>query len=356
MSDQDKDLLLEAHRARWETFWVWLGFAAALILAEAAVVWAVTAGYYLLAVPAILLVAHLMHSQLLAFHEAAHGVLCPNRWVNEVVGLLIGKFHFIGLSLFRAVHHTHHAYLGTEKDEQLWPFVQPRTRRWVRWLMAAFELCLGMVYDVVQFWRAFLRKGSLIQSPEVRRRIWAECGLTLTFWSLVVAATAWFDGWKWLLLLYVIPAVVAGDMHSLRKYIEHMGLTGSTVLGLTRTVVPAGPLGRFLSFTMFNITYHGVHHYYARMPQASLPQFASVLVPEKADDKPIYSNYWTAFCDMVPTLADPRIGAQWHPVPEEKSAPAKTRADAANGDTALKPVPASNVPTPAEAPPFITAG
>ena len=76
-------------------------------------------GALLVAIPATLLVAHLMHSQLLAFHEAAHGVLCPSRTVNELVGILIGKFHFNGLSLFRAVHHTHHAHLGTEKDDSL---------------------------------------------------------------------------------------------------------------------------------------------------------------------------------------------------------------------------------------------
>src|SRR5436190_940736 len=82
------------------------------------------------------------------------------------------------------------------------------------------------------------------------RRIWAELALIVAFWGAVLAATAWWGAWKWLLVLYVIPALLAGDMHSLRKYIEHMGMTGSTVLGLTRTVVPSGPLGRFLVFTM----------------------------------------------------------------------------------------------------------
>ena len=58
-----------------------------------------------------------------------------------------------------------------------------------------------------------------------------------------------------------------------------MGLTGSTPLGLTRTVLRAGPAGRFLAFTMFDINYHSVHHYYPRMPQASLPLFVSKLRP-----------------------------------------------------------------------------
>jgi fatty acid desaturase len=246
-----------------------------------------------------------MHSQLLAFHEAAHGVLCPNWWVNELVGILIGKFHFNGLSLFRAVHHSHHAHLGTEKDEQLWPFVDPRTPRWQRYLAAACELSLGMLFDVVEFWRAFLRRGSPVQNPAVRRRIWAELALTVAFWSLVLAAVAWWGAWKWLLVLYAIPALVAGDMHSLRKYIEHMGLTGSTVLGLTRTVVPSGPLGRVLAFTLFNIPYHSVHHYYARMPQASLPRFTSVLAPQAPEEQTIYPGYWVRVPGHAPHARRP---------------------------------------------------
>jgi fatty acid desaturase len=321
MNDEhDRDLLIEAHRARWETFWVWLGFAGALALAEGLLAWTVISGHYLLAIPATLLVAHLMHSQLLAFHEAAHGVLCPNRWVNELIGVLIGKFHFVGLSLFRAVHHTHHAHLGTDKDEQLWPFADPRTPRWQRRLAAALELSFGMFFDAVLFWRAFLRKGSLVRSPHVRRRIWIEGAITATFWTLLLGYTALYGTGKWLTILYVIPAVVAGNMHSLRKYIEHMGLTGSSVLGLTRTVVPTGPLGRLLAFTMFNVTYHGVHHYYARMPQASLPQFASVLVPQAPEEETIYPTYWSAFREMAPTLTDPRVGPLWGPAPKPRLA------------------------------------
>ncbi len=312
MIDQDKDFLNEAHKARWKTFWVWLGFVAALGLAQGLLLLTVALEYYLLAIPATLLVAHLMHSQLLAFHEAAHGVLCPKRWLNELIGILIGTFHFIGLSLFRAVHHTHHAYLGTEKDEQLWPFVNPRTPRWLRRLAAALELTLGMFFDVVQFWRAFLRKGTTVHNPAVRRRIWAETAFTVSFWGLALGAIALWGTGKWLLVLYMIPALVAGSMHSWRKYIEHMGLTGSTVMGLTRTVVPQGRMGRFLAFSMFNIPYHGVHHYYARMPQAFLPRFASVLTPQTPEEQTIYPTYWSAFWAMLPALADPRVGPQWN--------------------------------------------
>lgn len=325
MGIQDRATAPGAGHAGWSTFYVWLGFLAALVAAEAALAWAVANEYLLLAIPATILVAHLMHSQLLAFHEAAHGILCPNRTVNELVGLFIGKFHFNGLSLFRAAHHTHHAHLGTERDEQLWPFNNPRTPRWKRLLAAFCELTFGIVYDVVLFWRAFLRDGSPIRNPRVRRRVWLELGLTVTFWSAVVAVTAYFGAWKWLLVLYVLPAWVAGNMHSLRKYTEHMGMSGSTVLGLTRTVAPTGRLGRLLSFTLFNVSYHSIHHYHAAMPQASLPQFASELRPEAPEEETIYPSYWAAFRAMAPTLADPKVGPQW------ERRPAAAPADAAAG-------------------------
>lgn len=319
-----KQFLVEAHRTGWKTFWMWLGFTAAFVAAELLLVWSVGHAPIWQSAVLMLLVAHLMHSQLLAFHEAAHGVLCPSRPLNELVGLLIAKFHFNGLTLFRAVHETHHAHLGTEKDEQLWPFVHPAMPRWSRRLAAACELSLGIFYDAFLFWRAFLRKDTTIRNPRVRRRIWAEGGLMATFWTCVLAAVAWWHAWSMLLVMYVIPAFITGNLHSWRKYIEHMGLTGNDVAGLSRSIAPTGPLGRLLAFTMFNISYHQVHHYYGRLPQSSLPSVAARLhdlaVPQRADssgDGESFPNYTRACLAMLPCLADPRIGPQWNHTPPQ---------------------------------------
>jgi hypothetical protein len=96
-------------------------------------------------------------------------------------------------------------------------------------------------------------------------------------------------------VLYAIPVLVAGDMLSLWKYIEHMCLTGLTVLGLTRTVVLSGPLGRVQAFTLFNIPNHSVRHYYAR-----LHRFTAVLAPQSPEEQTIYPSYWSAFRAMLP--------------------------------------------------------
>ena len=131
------------------------------------------------------------------------------------------------------------------------------------------------------------------------------------FWGVMIAATMWLGTWNLLLWLYVLPALVTGSMYAIRKYIEHMGLMGTTPAGLSRSVVHVDPLGKLYTFTMFNIGYHGVHHAYASMPQHSLPQFTGVLADEAGESETVYPNYRRAFVDMLPSLANPRIGSQW---------------------------------------------
>lgn len=309
----DKAALIEAHRPRWRTFQLWLSFTAILFAAEAALFGALTLGNYWLVVPAVLLVAHFMHSQLMAFHEAAHHVFCPNRTLNEAVGVLIGIFHFNSLSLFRAVHHSHHAHLGTLQDEQLWPFVDPSVPRWQRRLAAVLELSFGMFYDAALFWRAFFRHTTPIHSAHARRRIHGEFVLLVVVWSLIGAATVWLGTAKYVFWMYVVPVLLTGSMYAWRKYVEHMGLTGATPAGLSRSVVHTDPLGRLLTFTMFNIGFHGVHHAYSALPQDALPQFTGVLHDDE-EAEAVFPTYYSALRAMLPSLADPKVGPQWRNV------------------------------------------
>ena len=312
MAHAEKDRLLESHEPRWSSVSVWLTFFAIFLLCQGLLFWSLTVGIWWLALPLVLVEAHIMHGHLLAFHEAAHGSLCPNPRVNDALGVFIGVFSFMGFSLYRAAHHSHHSYLGTDRDEELWPFVKTDRPRWFRRLAAFCELFLGLIYTPLLFLRALVRPGSVICNRNRRRRIWWELGLIALVWSGVLATVAYFQAWTYLLVLYVIPATLAGFMQSLRKYIEHMGMTGSTVLSSTRSVVNPGLLGRFLAFTLFNEPYHGVHHKYARLPHMVLPEFADDLIPSNppAEREP-FPTYRHAMLDMLPTLLDPKVGAQW---------------------------------------------
>src|SRR5882757_7318545 len=92
-----------------------------LVFTEVMLALIVHRGLIWLAVPLVLVASHLMHGALIGLHEAAHKLLRRNRRFNEFDVLLIGTLSLMSFSLYRAVHQTHHAYLGTERDYEFWP-------------------------------------------------------------------------------------------------------------------------------------------------------------------------------------------------------------------------------------------
>jgi fatty acid desaturase len=159
--------------------------------------------------------------------------------------------------------------------------------------------------------RAFLRPGSIVRRKDLRRRIWLELLLAVGLWIVILGAVAWWGGWKYFLWMYLAPAWLAANMQSLRKYIEHIGLTGSTVNGSTRSIVARGWLGKLVAFTLLHEPFHGVHHRHSGLAHSKLPQFVAVLEPATPDERPPFPSYWQAFRDLFRSLVDPRVGAQW---------------------------------------------
>jgi fatty acid desaturase len=307
----ETDRLKEKERPLWQGLVTGVCFFTIFLLLEGLLVWTLIGRHYWLAAPIIFVIAHLMHAHLIAFHEAAHGTLCPNSTLNDAFGRFVGFCGLMSLSLYRTAHHFHHTYLATERDEEFWPFVIPGSSIWLRRTAAFCELFLGLFYTPFLFLRTFLRRGSPIRNRFVRRRIWFDLSCVGIGWVVVLGLIAWFGVWYWFVTLYLAPALLAGFMQSLRKYVEHMGLEGSTVLGSTRSVISPGILGRLLSFSLFNEPYHGVHHRYASLPQVVYPEFADVLVPTAPEETAPYANYRQALWHMLKSLPDPRVGAQW---------------------------------------------
>ena len=161
-----------------------------LALIETALWAAVWNKWIWLAVPLVLVTAHVMHGLLIGLHEAVHGLLRKNRRLNEFDGLLIGVFSWLPLTLYRVVHQSHHVHLATERDAELWPFVLPTAPRWTRRVAAMLELTVGLIYSPVLFLCIFFRSTSPIRSRKVRRRIWAELVLGAVVWTTILAAVA----------------------------------------------------------------------------------------------------------------------------------------------------------------------
>jgi fatty acid desaturase len=303
--------LLEAPQPHWVSRAAFPILAAIFFLNQAALGTALYFGSVWFSVPLVLTASHLMHGMLIGFHEASHGLLRKTRRLNEIDGIIIGIFSLMSFSLYRAAHQLHHAYLATERDVELWPFVLPGTPRWARVLSAVLELGCGLLFTPFVFVRTFLRADSPIRNKKLRRRIWTEFGLAVGVWTCLLAAVTWWGAWKYFLCMYLAPAFLASNMQSWRKYIEHVGLTGSTVNSSTRSIVSEGPLGRFVAFTLLHEPYHGVHHRHAGLPHAELPLLASELQPKNPGEVSPFPSYRRAFLHLLRSLRDPRVGAQW---------------------------------------------
>jgi fatty acid desaturase len=283
-----------------------------LALTETALWASVWEGWLWLTLPLVLVAAHLMHGLLIGFHEASHGLLRKSRRLNEFDGVLIGIFSLLPFSLYRVVHQMHHMHLATERDTELWPFVLTKAPRWARCLAAFVELTFGLFYSPLIFLRVFVRsRDSLVRSRKVRKRIWAELAMAVVFWAAMMAAVAFWGVWKYFLWLYLVPALIAANLQSWRKYIEHLGLTGNTVNSSTRSIVPKSWLGRLFAATLLHEPYHGVHHQNAGLPHRVLPQYTSVLTPKKPGELAPFMSYRQALPDLFRSLGNPRIGAQW---------------------------------------------
>src|SRR5687768_10464635 len=283
------EVSIEPHAPHWLSRAAFPVLVGLFLLTQASLGFAVYRANYWLAAALVLVSSHLMHGMLIGFHEASHGLLRKSRLLNEIDGIIIGTLSLMSFSLYRAAHQLHHAYLASERDEELWPFVHPEMPRWARVLAAVLELTMGLLFTPFLFVRTFLRRGSPIRNKQLRRRIWTEFAVTGLIWTAILTALTVFDAWKYFLWLHLIPAWLAANMQSFRKYVEHVGLTGSTVTSSTRSVVTEGWMAAFLNFTLLHEPYHGVHHWRSGLPHPELPRHTSALEPKRVWPSPPFT-------------------------------------------------------------------
>jgi len=112
--------------------------------------------------------------------------------------------------------------------------------------------------------------------------------------------------------------VIAGNLQSWRKYIEHVGLTGHTAKSATRSIVAKTWSGRLLSLTLLHEPFHGVHHIKMSLDHTELPRHASLLEPTEEGEIAPFPNYRTALMHLLRNLADPKSGSHW-PTTHSKS-------------------------------------
>ncbi|MGL5018535.1 MAG: fatty acid desaturase, partial [Luteolibacter sp.] len=229
---------------------------------------------------------------------------------------IIGTFSFMSFTLYRAAHQKHHSHLATERDVELWPFVVVGTPRWARRLAAFIELNAGILFTPFLFLRIFLHKDSFIKNKRVRRRIWLEFGLMALVWTTIFATVSYFKVWDFYFWVFLLPGIIAGNLQSWRKYIEHVGLSGHTARSATRSIVANTWSGKLFSLTLLHEPLHGIHHIKMAVPHDELPRHVGLLEPEDEGDVAPFPNYRSAMMHLLRNLSDPKSGSHW---PDEGS-------------------------------------
>jgi len=308
------EIEVDPHEPHWITHIAFPILVVLFTVSQLSMAFAVYHHHYWIAVPLVLVSSHLMHGMLIGFHEATHGLLRKSRMLNELDGLIIGTFSLMSFSLYRAAHQLHHAYLASERDDELWPFIHPSMPRWWRVTAAILELTMGIFFTPFLFIRTFLRDGSPIRNKKLRRRVWSEYIATVVIWAVALTLIGYFHLWTYFLWLHVAPAWLAANMQSVRKYVEHVGLTGGTVNSSTRSIVTEGWMAAFLNFTLLHEPYHGVHHWRSGLPHPELPRHRAALEPTDPEERPPFRSFGAAVYDTLINLADPKVGAQWRGV------------------------------------------
>jgi hypothetical protein len=117
-------------------------------------------------------------------------------------------------------------------------------------------------YRTMKSWRALQRSQ--------RKRLVCEWSALVAFWCVILAIVQINGWWEWFIVMHLAPAWLAGSMQTVRKFTEHLGMFGDTIVSMTRTVV----------------------------------------YPHQCNGR-VFPNHARAVLDMLTNLSDPRVGPQW---------------------------------------------
>lgn len=245
-----------------------------LVVAWSAVALAVWSWHPAVVVLAMCVVATRQHALFILFHDAVHFLVARDKRVNDLItNALIGVPQLVPVQLYRRLHLTHHARLGTDGDPerlllyrgQPWQYEPLPLSRLIRQILGDV-LMLNTLKTLWYFERE--RRGTRLQLP--RAKTWPEFHLLV---GLFVAA--WVLGF-WLApeptarvaFVWFVPLLtLTQGIQKVRSFLEHAPPRASE---LTYSWRP-GLLGRLIVWP-YHISYHREHHLEAWVPWHELPR------------------------------------------------------------------------------------
>ena len=244
------------------------------------------------------------------FHETGHQMLTRWRWLDLVIGRLLGTLMFLPYTVYREAHIRHHASMNRPNDWELWPYVSPKCFRTFRRVFVFFDILFGFIVTPFIFSRIFFHADSPLMKPAMRRTIWFEYLGIVLFWGFVGGGLTYAGAWPALVTVWLVPHMIAGVMQTIRRLTEHLGMGSYEPLFGTRTVIGGNWITRLSSYVNFDIFMHGLHHRHPRLERDRLQEKMEDYIRKNPEvNYPVYSRYWQAMMAMLPCLLrNPGIG------------------------------------------------
>ena len=224
---------------------------------------------------AFIVIATRQHALFILYHDAVHGLFARSLRVNDLlVNLFVGVPLLVPVHVYRALHLTHHAHLGTPRDPER--VLLYRGQLWAYRPLPLVRLAAQLAGDAsgvfgLRMLAAYVQErrdpASTLELPVVR--VFPETWALLAAWLGALAALAWVDLGlfaRFALLWFVPFLTVVQAIQKVRSFAEH---DHPDATERSYTWRP-GLLGRLVVWP-YNIGYHREHHVYPTLPWFVLP-------------------------------------------------------------------------------------
>jgi fatty acid desaturase len=226
---------------------------------------------------ALVIIASRQYALLILMHDGFHGLIHPNRLVNDFIGaIVIGAPCGSAYWQAKAMHLKHHRRLGEGDDPELFLHSAgpPRDKRSLTRFLTHFALLISGGQVVYTHLGASANTDTLARRlvaalPRILRVAAAQLCL-LTAFTMLGSWTMYFT--LWLLPLTTLAVVFNG----VRAFCDHACFRDDDADPRRLVTYVSNPVERFF-LAPFHMNFHAEHHLFPYVPHYRLPELRRIV-------------------------------------------------------------------------------